>query len=289
MLPVPGRWTVAIDMMRSPFFSAPLLLLAMCFFSPGQHQSGAEESAREWTKATFSGKPLEGLRVALDVGHGRLTLGAISARGRGEFLFNRDSARVFAEVLERAGAVVILINGDGAITGLAERTLLAKKENADCFISVHHDSVNDKYLRTWTHEGVSRSYADNFRGYSVFASSKNVAAGRSRDLALAVGAALFDSGLKPTLHHNEPIQGENRPLLDERTGVYEFTDLVVLKTATMPAILLECGVIIHREEELLVRDPAYQDLVAHALVKALSTVFPREQKKKGLRRLFGRD
>ena len=54
----------------------------------------------------------------------------------------------------------------------------------------------------------------------------------------------------------------------------------------MPAILLECGVIIHREEELLVQDPAYQDLIAHAVVKALATVFPRE-KKKGLFKLFG--
>ncbi|NLT71358.1 MAG: N-acetylmuramoyl-L-alanine amidase [Verrucomicrobiaceae bacterium] len=277
-------------MMRPSFSSAPIVLLALCLFTWGTHQCSAEEApVRGWTKAEFTGKPLDGLRVALDVGHSRLTLGAISARGRGEFFFNRDSVGVFAEVLERAGARVILINGDGTVTGLAERAILAGKEKADCFISVHHDSVNDKYLRTWTHEGVSRDYADNFRGYSVFASSKNAKAGRSRDLALAVGAALFDSGLKPTLHHNEPIQGENRPLLDERSGVYEFADLVVLKTATMPAILLECGVIIHREDELLARDPAYQDLVGHALVKALSTVFPREQKKKGLLRLFGRD
>jgi len=241
-----------------------------------------------WKKHEFTGKPLEGLRVALDVGHSRLTPGAMSARGRGEFLFNASTARAIAGVLERAGAKVILINGDGTITGLAERGVLAGKEKADCFISVHHDSVNDKYLQTWVHEGVSRSYADNFRGYSVFASSKNAKADRSREMALAVGAALFDSGLKPTLHHNEPIKGENRPLLDARTGVYEFTDLVVLKSAEMPAILLECGVIIHREEEILAQDPAYQDLIAHAVVKALSTVFPRE-KKKGLRKLFGGD
>lgn len=210
----------------------------------------------------------------------------MSARGRGEFFFNSDIARVIAGVLERAGAKVILINGDGSMTGLAERGVIAGKEKADCFIALHHDSVNDKYLRTWVHEGVSRPYADNFQGYSVFASSKNAKAERSRALALAVGAALFEAGLKPTLHHNEAIKGENRPLLDARTGVYEFTDLVVLKSAAMPAILLECGVIIHREEELHVQDPAYQDLVAHAIVKALSVVFPRG-KKKGLLKLFG--
>ena len=56
-----------------------------------------------------------------------------------------------------------------------------------------------------------------------------------------MGSALIESGLKPALHHAEPIKGENRPLLDEHTGVYEYTDLVVLKAAEMPAILLECG------------------------------------------------
>ncbi|MDP4582842.1 MAG: N-acetylmuramoyl-L-alanine amidase [Verrucomicrobiales bacterium] len=265
----------------------PALLVLCCFFIGGVSRSEAEEaSAAGWKKLEFTGQPLEGLRVALDVGHSRLTPGAISARGRGEFLFNVSTARVIAGFLEKAGAKVILINADGAITGLADRAVLAGKEKADCFISVHHDSVNDKYLQNWVHEGVTRPYADNFRGYSVFASSKNAKADRSREIALAVGAAMFESGLKPTLHHNEPIQGENRPLLDARTGVYEFTDLVVLKSAEMPAILLECGVIIHREEELLVQDPAYQDLIAHAVVKALATVFPRE-KKKGLFKLFG--
>jgi N-acetylmuramoyl-L-alanine amidase len=266
---------------------ALVLLFSICLLPWGQHRSEAEEApAAGWKKQEFTGKPLEGLRVALDVGHSRLTPGAMSARGRGEFLFNASTARVISSVLERAGATVILINGDGTITGLADRATLAGKEKADCFLSVHHDSVNDKYLQNWVHEGVTRPYADNFRGYSVFASSKNAKAERSREIALAVGAALFDSGLKPTLHHNEPIQGENRPLLDARTGVYEFTDLVVLKSAEMPAILLECGVIIHRDEELLVQDPAYQDLIAHAVVKALSSVFPRE-KKKGLLKLFG--
>ena len=135
----------------------PALLVLCCFFIGGVSRSEAEEaSAAGWKKLEFTGQPLEGLRVALDVGHSRLTPGAISARGRGEFLFNVSTARVIAGFLEKAGAKVILINADGAITGLADRAVLAGKEKADCFISVHHDSVNDKYLQNWVHEGVTR-------------------------------------------------------------------------------------------------------------------------------------
>jgi len=247
------------------------------------------EDPSKWVKPEFSGQPLDGLRVALDVGHYRLKPGAMSARGVPELSFNLATTRVIAGVLGKAGATVILVNGDGMVSSLAERPEIAAKEKADVFISIHHDSVNDKYLRKWTHEGVERDHADNFRGYSVFTSSKNAEADVSRELALQVGSALREAGLRPTLHHAEPIQGENRPLLDERTGVYEFSDLVVLKSATLPAILLECGVIIHRDEELLVQRPDYQDLLGHALVKALAEVFPAGKGgKKGLMKLFGR-
>lgn len=261
------------------------LWFCLCFSLPAQETAA-------WRKLSFEGRPLAGLRVGLDIGHYRLRPGATSARGRVEFEFNHATARVIATVLEKAGAEVVLVNGDGLVSSLVERPRIAERAGADCFISIHHDSVNDKYLRKWVHEGVERDYADQFRGYSVFASEKNAKAGTSRTLALRVGSALRASGLRPTLHHAEAIQGENRPLLDEHTGVYEFSDLVVLKSAAIPAILLECGVIIHREEELVVQRPDYQDLLAHALVAALSEVFPQNGKesrngKKGLKGLKG--
>ncbi|MBL9160604.1 MAG: N-acetylmuramoyl-L-alanine amidase [Verrucomicrobiales bacterium] len=262
-----------------------LLLCISPLFATGEE--GTDPA--KWKKPEFTGQPLAGLRVALDVGHYRLKPGAMSARGVPELSFNLATTRVIAGVLEKAGATVIVVNADGLVSSLAERPEIAAREKADVFISIHHDSVNDKYLRKWTHGGVERDYADNFRGYSVFTSSKNAKAGISRELALKVGAALYGSGLRPTLHHAEPIQGENRPLLDETTGVYEFSDLVVLKSASLPAILLECGVIIHREEEMMVQMPEYQDLIGHALVQALAEVFPAgKREKKGLMKLFGK-
>lgn len=47
--------------------------------------------------------------------------GAISARGRPDFAFNLDTARVIDEILERAGAVCPIINETGTLTSLAER------------------------------------------------------------------------------------------------------------------------------------------------------------------------
>ena len=79
-------------------------------------------------------------------------------------------------------------------------------------------------------------------------------------------------GLTPTLHHAEPIKGENRELVNPDLGIYRFDDLIVLKSATMPAALLECGVIVNRAEEAeLLTEERQQKAVAaiHQAVTAM--------------------
>ena len=45
------------------------------------------------------------------------------------------------------------------------------------------------------------------------------------------------------------------PLLNKETGVYSYDELVVLRTTRMPAVLLEAGSIINRDEELKMDSP----------------------------------
>lgn len=261
----------------------PLFFLILCGAYCHAITAVAQVSASPsslWIKPEFTDHPLTGLRVALDIGHYLEKPGATSARGKTEYTFNSATARAIETVLESAGAQVILVNAEGNVSGLRDRPAIAARAKADCFISIHHDAVNDQYIRHWYYQGVNREYCDNFRGYGVFTSAKNSKAEKSRELALALGRALYDAGLRPALHHAEPIQGENRPLIDSTTGVYEFSDLVVLKSATIPALLLECGVIVHRDEELMVQMPEYRQLLGYALVKALSQVFPKKEKSK---------
>ena len=85
-----------------------------------------------------------------------------------------------------------------------------------------------------------------FAGFSIFVSQRNPRYEESLRCAKAIGEALVAAGEKPSLYHAEPIAGENRPLLDRRLGVHRFDGLAVLKTATMPAVLVEAGVIVNR-------------------------------------------
>jgi len=63
--------------------------------------------------------------------------------------------------------------------------------------------------------------------------------------------------------------GENRPFADEANGVHYFDNLAVLKTASIPALLFEAGVIVNRDEEMRMRDPAVRKRIAEAIGNAV--------------------
>ena len=127
------------------------------------------------------------------------------------------------------------------------------------------------HLSRWTVNNVSQRYSDYFRGFSLFISNKNKQFDDSRRFAMLLGKALTTRGMTPTLHHAEPISGENRPLLNPTLGVYRYDNLYVLTHSTMPALLLEAGVIVHRDEELQLSHPAQQQRFAAGIAAAVYT------------------
>jgi len=189
--------------------------------------------------------------VAVDVGHSAGQPGATSARGVPEHTFNRRFAEELVVALGSAADVddAFLLDPDDVGLPLKRRAPLAAERDATLFLSVHHDSVQPRYLETWTVDGVERSYADAFRGHSLFVSSGGEDPAGSELLGRSLGRALRGSGLVPTAHHAEAIEGENRRWVDAELGLYRYDGLAVLRLARMPAVLVEAGVILHREEE----------------------------------------
>lgn len=208
-------------------------------------------------------------RVALDIGHTLSQPGAVSARGVTEFEYNRRLAQAVSTALGRLGIPVILIGLSGAPLRLHERTRLAQAAGAEVFLSLHHDSVQPRYLSTWIVDGQQRSYSDAFHGYSVFVSGQNARARESVVFATFLGEGLRGAGFTPSLHHAEPIPGEARPLLDPRIGLYRFDQLAVLRTAAMPAVLLEAAIIVNRDEEEQVRSAAFLDRLAASVANSV--------------------
>ena len=202
-------------------------------------------------------------KVALDVGHTLSQPGATSARGRTEFEFNQRLARAVHAALAARGITAVLIGEAGGPMPLVQRTRLAQAAGASLFLSLHHDSVQPQYLSTWVVDGQVRSYSDVFRGYSVFVSQAGGQPQNSLRFAALLGSGLRGAGFAPSTHHAEPIPGEGRPVVDARLGIMRFDGLAVLRTASMPAVLLEAGIIVNRvEEEALMSTISTNRLVA---------------------------
>jgi N-acetylmuramoyl-L-alanine amidase len=211
--------------------------------------------------------------VAIDVGHTKVSPGAISVTGVPEYQFNLRIAKRLEALLQETGTIKpFLIVSEKART-LPERTRIAASRNADLFVSIHHDSAQDKYLEEReTDDGETERFTNKFSGYSIFVSRKNPRYDDSLNLARRIGRAMR-ANFKFATHHNEAIAGENRPIVDRDAGIYAFDDLVVLKTASMPAVLVECGVIANPEEEKSLLTVERQVTIAAAIVRGIRDYF----------------
>src|SRR5262249_44761045 len=88
-------------------------------------------------------------------------------------------------------------------------------------------------------------------------------------LAKLIGQQLKGKGLKYADQYALPIMGRYRhDLLDKDVGIYRYDHLVVLMRTAMPAVLLEAGSIINRDEEVQMASPERQDMITSSVAAA---------------------
>jgi N-acetylmuramoyl-L-alanine amidase len=211
-------------------------------------------------------------RIVLDVGHTAQSEGASSARNVAEFLFNLRLARRIEEKLKADGFAEtrLLLTEGKARPSLVRRVAAANNLQANLFLSIHHDSVPDKFLEKWEYEGKKSWFSDRFSGYSVFVSKNNPDFKTSLAFAELIGKEMKAQGLRYADQYAQAIMGKNQhPLLNKETGVYSYDKLIVLKSTRMPAVLLEAGSIINRDEELKMDSPEHRNFVSSGVAAAV--------------------
>jgi N-acetylmuramoyl-L-alanine amidase len=211
-------------------------------------------------------------RIVLDVGHTAKSEGAISARNVPEFAFNLHLARRIEEKLKAAGfaGTKLLVTEGNARRSLVKRVAAANDLPADLFLSIHHDSVPNKLLEDWEFEGKKRHFSDRFSGYSVWVSRNNPDFKTSLSFAELVAKEMKAQGMDYAHQYTQAIMGRyQHPLLNKETGVYSYDELVVLRKTRMPAVLLEAGSIINRDEELKMESPERQDIISSGVAGAV--------------------
>ncbi|MBV8658553.1 MAG: N-acetylmuramoyl-L-alanine amidase [Burkholderiales bacterium] len=210
--------------------------------------------------------------MVVDPGHNPSQPGALGIKGIYEVAYNDHLAAQVIDALKAEGITVLLTRLPSAEISLDGRAQLANTSHADLYLSIHHDSAQLGYLERITDEGkVAYRTKVPLSGYSIFVSTHNPRYDDSRRFADALGQQLYALGRAPSKHHGEKIPGENRELLDPKLGIYRFDDLIVLKKTTVPAVLLEVGVIVDQADEAYVSDAGHQQAIVRAIVAAVRT------------------
>ena len=199
----------------------------------------------------------------LDPGHSPNKPGVKSCSGTYEYIYNNNLVRTIIEYLGALGIYTDVTRSPDGEISLEERAKISAGKKL--FISVHHDSAQQQFIQ----HVKGNPCSNKAEGFSIFVSAENAFFQESLAIASVLGQSLRNSGLNPSRHHGERIKGENRQLLDDELGIYLFDDLVVLKKAQSPALLLEAGVIINPVDDVRVKTKAYQLIIAEAIATAI--------------------
>jgi N-acetylmuramoyl-L-alanine amidase len=201
-------------------------------------------------------KPSRIRTVALDAGHGGKDPGYQHGR-RPEKEFTLQLAKELRRRLTSAGLAVCLIRSQDVLVPLEDRPLIAKRKGADLFISLHYNSVS----------GANVSEVKGVETYCL----------------TPAGASSTNESLDPA--DQESLPGNRHDarniLLAYQIQKAMVRDLnaadhgvrrarwAVLRTATMPAVLIECGFLSHPEEAKKINTNAYQRQTAQAIIDGI--------------------
>jgi N-acetylmuramoyl-L-alanine amidase len=243
----------------------------------------AQTSAVKTTKPATETPSKTRKVVVLDPGHGGKDPGAIGYSGVYEKNITLAFGRELKKELETQGYKVYLTRNTDVFIPLRERVNIARKYDADLFISIHADSTKNR----------------NAKGLSVYTLSENASDKEAAALAERENKADVIAGLNLVEHSKEVsdilinlaqretmnrssefatfMVREMRKDVSLVNDTHRFAGFAVLKAPDIPSVLLEMGYLSNRTEEKLLKQASYRKKLAVATRKAIDNYFRNMQ------------
>lgn len=233
-------------------------------------------------RPSFKPLPPGGIVVVVDPGHGGDDPGAIGASGTREKTLTLTAARELKRLLEARGPYrVVLTRDDDRYLKLARRVALARRADADLFISIHADSAADPAVRGAGVYTLSETASD--KEAEALARQENKA-----DLIAGIDLVniaydplttdiLIDLAQRGTMNASSEFASLlTRQLADVaslRGNAHRFAGFRVLKAPDVPSVLLEMGFLSNATEERRMLDADFRHRLMQAVVAAVDAYF----------------
>ena len=242
------------------------------------HQQGNLRAVKRASEEYTSGRDIV---IAVDAGHGGRDPGAI---GRGKTR-EKDVALIVSRNLARRinaepGMKAVLVRDGDYYVDHRKRMEIARKAQADLFISIHADAVDDRRAN-----GAS-VYVLSLKGASDEAAKRLAerenASSRVGGVTLAdkdpiLASVLLDlsqnAALSASLDVGEDVIAQLARIGKVHRRSVQQAGFLVLKSPDVPSILVETAYISNPEEEKKLRSKSHQDKLSKAILAGVRKYF----------------
>lgn len=223
--------------------------------------------------------------VAIDAGHGGVDPGATSGDIK-EKDITLATARTLRAALEKTGRYKVrLVRESDVYLKLSQRVALARAAEADLFISIHADSINQPNVSGASIYTLSDRASD--------AQTERLAARENRadlisgiDLSTEdqdVANILIDLSMRETMNQSkffansvvDSLRGLNVSMLE---NPHRFAGFAVLKAPDVPSVLIEIGFVSNKTEARRLMSADYQGRIAQAVLQGIDGYFSTLEK-----------
>ncbi|CAI1678346.1 N-acetylmuramoyl-L-alanine amidase AmiA precursor [Serratia marcescens] len=255
--------------------------LAVALFGVKSHSAKAEGLLRN-QHSKPAAKPAGGKkRVMIDPGHGGIDSGAVGHEGSQEKHIVLEIANHVRRFLHEHDHVEArLTREEDEFIPLFQRVEIAHQHQADLFISIHADgftspSASGASVFALSNRGASSAMARYLSNRENAAD--DVAGGKYKHQDNYLQQVLFDLVQTDTINNSltlgRHVLGQIRPVHHLHSDSTEQAAFAVLKSPSIPSVLVETSFITNPNEERLLGTTAFREKIARAIADGIVNFF----------------
>lgn len=230
-------------------------------------------------KAQPKQKPL----VFIDPGHGGIDPGAIAYNGIYEKHVVLQIAKRLKEHLEATGRYRVQLSREGdTFLKLHERVKKARRANADLFVSIHADSLDDKTVGGVSLYTLSNKASDEQTAKLAERENQVDLLGgvdlshEDEDIAnILIDLTTRDTSNQSKFFANTLVSQYRQSSVKTLKTAHRHAGFAVLKAPDIPSVLVECGFLSNPKEVKLLTQAEYQDKLASVLTNGIEIYFSK--------------
>ncbi|MDX1347034.1 MAG: N-acetylmuramoyl-L-alanine amidase [Thiomicrorhabdus chilensis] len=215
------------------------------------------------------------LVVAIDPGHGGKDVGAVGHNHVYEKNATLQMSRELKRLIDQQpGMRAVLTRDRDVFIPLHERVKIAKKHDADIFISVHADAFHDRSVRGGSVYVLSNGGASSVMA-RLLAKSENASLqdislkGYDRDVAFALSDLTREANIRASRKLGKHVLKEMQKSVKMHKHSLQSAEFAVLKSIDMPSLLVETAFISNPSEARKLMNKTFQLKMAASIVRGL--------------------